>query len=205
MSSPQDDLAVRSGHALSAVSWAAVLAGTVAALAMTITLDLLGSGFGFSLASPWLQTRASLAGFSPFAGAWSIAAGVVSLALGGYIAGRLRTHWHGVHADETHLRDTAHGLLVWALSLVVGMVLTALVLEPYLAAIAQGAAMASTTGPLSSTSLAAVAPDAERSAHIAAQASFFGAIGSLLGALAAAAAAALGGLQRDEATTHLMR
>jgi hypothetical protein len=40
----------------------------------------------------------------------------ISSALGGYIAGRLRTKWSGVHADEVFFRDTAHGVLAWALA-----------------------------------------------------------------------------------------
>jgi len=46
---------------------------------------------------------------------------VIASALGGYTAGRLRTKWARIHSDEVHFRDTAHGLLVWA----VGVVITA--------------------------------------------------------------------------------
>ena len=34
--------------------------------------------------------------------------------MGGYIAGRLRTRWEGVHTDEVYFRDTAHGFLAWS-------------------------------------------------------------------------------------------
>ena len=192
------------GHALPAFSWAAVFAGATVTLACAFTLDLVGAGLGMSLSSPWLQTRASLAGFDPVAGAWTVAAGVVAVALGGYVAGRLRTHWFGVHADETHFRDTAHGLVVWALSTIVGVALTALVLAPYAVAMADAstAASLSETGALATGSSAGLAAHAERAAHIAAQASLFSAIGLFLGALAAGAAAALGGLQRDEAAAR---
>ena len=37
-------------------------------------------------------------------------------AMGGYLAGRLRTKWTGVHTDEVYFRDTAHGLLAWAVA-----------------------------------------------------------------------------------------
>jgi len=30
----------------------------------------------------------------------------------------LRTRWHAIHNDETHFRDTANGLLVWAVAVV---------------------------------------------------------------------------------------
>ena len=39
--------------------------------------------------------------------------------IGGYIAGRLRTKWVGVHTHEVFFRDTAHGFLAWGLATVV--------------------------------------------------------------------------------------
>ena len=44
--------------------------------------------------------------------------------VGGYLAGRLRSKWVDVDGDEAFFRDTAHGLLAWA----VATVLTASVL-----------------------------------------------------------------------------
>jgi hypothetical protein len=32
------------------------------------------------------------------------------------MAGRLRTKWAGVHGDEVYFRDTAHGMLAWAIA-----------------------------------------------------------------------------------------
>lgn len=52
---------------------------------------------------------------------WLITTQIVASALGGYLAGRLRTKWVDIHTDEVYFRDTAHGFLVWA----VGIVLTA--------------------------------------------------------------------------------
>ena len=50
---------------------------------------------------------------------WLIVVEICSCALGGYIAGRLRTKWVDVHSNEVYFRDTAHGFLVWAVALVV--------------------------------------------------------------------------------------
>ena len=204
MSLDRHDPADIGGHALSAVSWAAVFAGAATTLATAFTLDLAGAGFGLTMSSPWLQTRASLAGFDPVSGAWTLAAGVSALALGGYVAGRLRTHWRGVDAAETHFRDTAHGLLVWALSTIVGVVLTAMILAPYAAAMADVPVVVSMSSPGAPPSVlaAALSAHAERATHIAAQASLFGAVGLFLGAFVSGAAAALGGMQRDEAVVR---
>jgi hypothetical protein len=38
--------------------------------------------------------------------------------VGGYLAGRLRMKWVGLHNDEVYFRDTAHGLATWALATV---------------------------------------------------------------------------------------
>jgi len=52
---------------------------------------------------------------------WIIVTQAIAAALGGYLAGRLRTKWAAIHTDEVYFRDTAHGFLVWA----VGVVITA--------------------------------------------------------------------------------
>ena len=52
------------------------------------------------------------------------------------MAGRLRTKWVQVHTDEVYFRDTAHGLLVWA----VGMVVTVSLLATAATSLAGGAA-----------------------------------------------------------------
>lgn len=176
----------------SAVSWSAVFAGAVTALAAGIVLTGLAAGFGFRLAVAGLASRASLEGFSPEAGAWMIAAQVLPAALGGYLAGRLRLHWQGVHGDETHFRDTAHGLLAWAVGTVAGVVLAALVLLPY----ADRLAGAEAAAPALSSAQAAVR--AVRDAEIASQSAIFVAVGLLLAAFTSAVAAALGGLRTDE-------
>ena len=35
-------------------------------------------------------------------------------AIGGYLAGRMRTKITGLHTNEVFFRDTAHGFLAWA-------------------------------------------------------------------------------------------
>ena len=44
--------------------------------------------------------------------------GMLASTVGGYIAGRLRTKWVGVHTHEVFFRDTAHGLLAWGFATV---------------------------------------------------------------------------------------
>jgi len=126
----------REESAVSAVSWAAILAGAFVASAFSLVLLTLGAGLGLVSVSPWSNSGVSAATFGVLAGAWLIAVQLFSSGLGGYIAGRLRTRWVDVHTDEVFFRDTAHGFLVWA----VGAVLSAGILASAAASMASGAA-----------------------------------------------------------------
>lgn len=104
-------------HLVSAVSWPAILAGAFSALAVSLVLLILGSGLGFAAMSPWTQGF-SITGLTVTTIIWLIIMQWAASAFGGYIAGRLRTRWHGVHTDEVFFRDTAHGFLTWAVATV---------------------------------------------------------------------------------------
>jgi len=169
------------------ISWSAVAAGAVVSLATSIVLTLLAAGFGWTLAFGGLASRSYLAAFTPEFGAGAVAVQVVAAAFGGYVAGRLRHAWRYAHVDEAHFRDTAHGLLAWALSTVVAIVLAVALLVPY----------AEQIDP-ASAAVAAGSVDPVRAANIAAQASLFTAIGMMLSAFVAAVAARIGGLRNEE-------
>lgn len=103
----------------SAVSWGAIFAGAAVAAAASLILLSLGTGLGLSAISPWAQrgVRASTFGVSSIV--WVVVTQLCASALGGYLAGRLRTRWAAVHTDEVYFRDTAHGLLSWAVATLV--------------------------------------------------------------------------------------
>lgn len=110
---------------VSGVSWGAVLAGAVASCAVTLFLLSLGTGLGLSAVSPWGNSGVSTTTFKIGTGLYFIVMAMMSSAIGGYLAGRLRTKWVGVHTDEVFFRDTAHGFLAWAAASVIGAVLLA--------------------------------------------------------------------------------
>jgi hypothetical protein len=178
-------------EAHAAVSWPAVFAGAITALAMSFVLLALAAGFGMTLASPWPGARPDAASFTPLLGAVLVAVQVISAALGGYLAGRLRTAWVDVHSHEVHFRDTAHGLLVWALATVAGVAFAATMMVPAASHLAAPTVLAT-------VDLATAQAQAARAANLAAQGSLFMGVGLLLGAFTAAVAAAIGGLRRDE-------
>ncbi len=100
----------------SAVNWAPVLAGAVVAIATTLILITLGSALGFAAASPWPGAGPTATTFAIGLGIWLIVTQWLSSALAGYITGRLRTRWTGIHTHEVLFRDTAHGLIAWAVA-----------------------------------------------------------------------------------------
>jgi hypothetical protein len=190
-STPWGDVMVAAGEPHEAISWAAIFAGAVASLAMSLVLSTLVAGFGFQLVSPWPGASSPPGAFTPMLGAGMIAVQVMSSALGGYLAGRLRTKWLNVHSHEAHFRDTAHGLLAWAVSTLMGAVLVATLL----AAPAGGRPGPGDPAAMEATAMTVVNQNAT---HVAAQISFFLGFGLLLSAFTAAVAAALGGLRREE-------
>jgi len=100
----------------SAVSWGPIIAGAVTAAAISLCLLILGSGLGLTLVSPWAGNNASGTTFAVSTAIWLVAMQWLSSAFGGYITGRLRTKWAGVHSDEVFFRDTAHGFLSWTIA-----------------------------------------------------------------------------------------
>jgi len=100
----------------SAVNWAPIIAGAFAAAAISLVLLLVGAGLGVSMVSPWQSQTASAVTLGVSAAVWLVVVQWLSAGVGGYVTGRLRTKWVGVHTHEVGFRDTAHGFLAWALA-----------------------------------------------------------------------------------------
>ena len=100
--------------AQSGVSWGAIAAGAVGAAALSLLLIAFGAGLGLSSISPWADSGVSASTFKTGTGIYLVVVAVMSSAVGGYLAARLRTKWVGVHSNEVFFRDTAHGFLAWA-------------------------------------------------------------------------------------------
>src|ERR1700680_2653273 len=136
----------------SGISWAAIAAGSVVAAALSLALVAFGSGLGLSAVSPWADFGVSATAFKVSAGSDLCVVAVMASSVGGYLAARLRTRWVGLHTNEIYFRDTAHGLVAWALA----TVLTASVLAPahsnILGGAAQGAGIAAAQSAQSTNS-----------------------------------------------------
>jgi hypothetical protein len=112
------ELRARTAAGKSAASWPAILAGAFVAVSASLILVVLGSGLGFAAVSPWPGHGASATGLTISSAIWLIVTQWISAALGGYVAGRLRTKWTGTHTHEVFFRDTAHGLITWSVATV---------------------------------------------------------------------------------------
>ena len=112
----------------SAVSWPAIVAGAAAAASLSLILLILGVGLGLSSVSPWARDGVSATTFGMSTIVWLTLTQLLASAMGGYLAGRLRTKWTEVHSDEVYFRDTAHGFLAWAVaSLATAALLTSVI------------------------------------------------------------------------------
>ena len=110
------------------IQWSSVIAGALAAGAMSFILVGFGVavGLGVSSASPtWRDASAALALLS---GLYLIIQAIISFGFGGYIAGRTTRPAPAVTTieDEGERRDGLHGLMSWALAVLLGAALLAI-------------------------------------------------------------------------------
>jgi hypothetical protein len=175
----------------SAVEWASIFGGALAAFGVTLILLTLGPGLGLTTVSPWSFTNPSPTTFGTVAAIWLVVTQWLSSAFGGYLTGRLRTKWVGIRTDEVLFRDTAHGLLAWAL---------ATLLIAALVTVGSAATASVATAVSTATPAAPPTPEAaEQARKVAVAFSFTTSLSLLIGAFVASAAGALGGFHRDEA------
>jgi hypothetical protein len=102
-----------------AISWGAVIGGAFVMAALGLILLALGAGFGLSSVSPWPSSGVTSTTFTVEMAIWLIVIQWLSSGVGGYVAGRLGATAIRLHADEAYFRDTAHGVLAWAVAVVV--------------------------------------------------------------------------------------
>jgi hypothetical protein len=144
----------------SGVSWGAIFAGAAAAAALSLVLFLLGSGLGFSALSPYEENSAKAFGITTIL--WITFTQLAASGLGGYIAGRLRVKWATVHTDEVYFRDTAHGMLAWAVAtLLTAALFTGVVSSALTGVMNAGAGVAKATMATGGAAAAAAVSDGE--------------------------------------------
>jgi hypothetical protein len=94
--------------ALKRMSWGAIFAGVTVVIAIQLLLNLLGAGVGAATINPQ-QGQQPGHGLAVGAAIWFVISTIISLFLGGWVAGRL--------AGIPNKRDGAlHGFVTWALA-----------------------------------------------------------------------------------------
>lgn len=112
--------AVVSGDDRSYVDWPAIFAGAVLATAISFVLITFGSAIGLSMSSAEPGSGVSLSWLAIVAGLWLLWVQISSFLAGGYLTGRLRRRHGDATEHESDVRDGSHGLVMWALGLLVG-------------------------------------------------------------------------------------
>src|SRR5438309_12130545 len=121
------------GGPLSYIHWGPAIAGAIVAAGMSFVLMEFASAVGLMVVSPsptWRDTSVWLALLSGF---WIVIVTVSSFTVGGYLAGRVRSTWSAA-PDEIEFRDGTHGLIAWALGVMLGAVLLLLTAGTFAAA-----------------------------------------------------------------------
>jgi hypothetical protein len=105
------------------VQWGPTFGGGLVAAAVFFVLMTFATAIGLAVSSVSPTWRDTSTGLVVLSGAWVVLTAVGSFALGGYIAGRIRSTWR-TNPDEVHFRDGLHGLVVWSLAVIIGALLT---------------------------------------------------------------------------------
>ncbi|WP_213994016.1 CAP-Gly protein [Sodalis sp. dw_96] len=96
-------------------SWGAIISGVITVLAMSVLLSILGTALGFSMVEPYSEQPVQ--GVGTVLTVWSFVSILVSLACGGYVAGRL-----------AGAAGISHGFLVWATSLIIAIIISSMII-----------------------------------------------------------------------------
>ena len=102
-------------HAMPWISWAAVIAGAVVAIAVHLALTELCIGSGLAIYEPTDPQSSATSVAAGTAVAW-MASGLISIFVGSWVAGRMKRH-------GTRVEAAIHGSLVWAAGSILTLVL----------------------------------------------------------------------------------
>lgn len=179
------------------VDWPAILAGAAVASAIAFVFTTFGAALGLTMLSPYDGDGSAVAALIAV-GSWMLWTTISSFFVGGYIAGRMRRRVDAATEDEVSVRDGIHGLTVWAVGLLLGVLLLAAGSDTAVMATADAMGAATSAG----AEVEMTAAEAEALAETARITSVISAfvVGAALFVAAAAAywAAGIGGTHRDE-------
>jgi len=109
----------------SGIDWKSVIAGAIAAAAISGLLTAFGAAIGLSLTSAHRTSGLSITTLAIAAALWMVMVHVWSFVAGGYLAGRL-SDVPDLDPQEAQFRAGANGFMVWALGTAIGLVFLAM-------------------------------------------------------------------------------
>jgi hypothetical protein len=109
------------------LQWSPVFAGALFAAALSLILIGFGAGIGLGVSSSSPTWRDASAALALLSGLYLILQALVSFGIGGYIAGRSQRADGARPADVIETSDGLHGLTAWALAILIGAIVLALI------------------------------------------------------------------------------
>jgi hypothetical protein len=108
----------------SEIGWSALIAAAAITAALFFVFITFGSALGLGVASSAPTWRDASFALWLLSGVYLLVSALASFAIGGYIAGRLRPKDALDETDQPEFRAGLRGLVVWALAVLAGAVLT---------------------------------------------------------------------------------
>ena len=144
--------------ATSFLQWTPVIAGALVASAISLVLIAFGSAIGLSILSSSPTWRDASPALAVLSGLFLLLTAIASFGLGGYLAGRLRERWHqSAHNDVVEFRDGTHGVVAWAIAVVITGIVAAAS-----AAVIASREVQPATSPIATTSEPLIAYELDR-------------------------------------------
>jgi hypothetical protein len=104
------------------IQWTPAIAGALAAAALAFVLHSFAAAIGLAVSSTAPTWRDASLALQLLSGLYLVFVAIVAFGVGGYIAGRMRTPIEA-SVDEIEFRDGTHGLLVWAIAMVISVLM----------------------------------------------------------------------------------
>jgi hypothetical protein len=109
------------------LQWTPIVAGALTAAAISSILLSFGATVGLGVSSTAPTWRDASVALWLLSGIYLVLQALISFGCGGYVAGRIRTPYGAATDDDSEKRDGMHGIIAWALAVVLGAALVGLV------------------------------------------------------------------------------
>jgi hypothetical protein len=105
------------------VQWGPAIAGALTAAALAFVLHSFAAAIGLAVSSTAPTWRDASVMLQLLSGLYLVLVAIAAFGAGGYMAGRMRAPLDGSD-NEIEFRDGAHGVLVWAIAMVLTVLMT---------------------------------------------------------------------------------